>query len=535
MERNPGELTFSHELARLAVLDLLAPGRRVMLHTAVCASLLAAGGGRADPARIAHHAGEAGDGKTVLRYGVLAARRATALGAHREAVAHYRRALDHAELCPPPELASLLEAHAQELWTLGHTPEPELAEATAHYAGVRMLAMSLDDAIRLGRNAVALAEQVDPHASLVRALDILGASEILRGDLADGRAHLGRSIEISLRDGVDTAAAHAMVNLGSCQAGVRAYEDAAPHLARTVSFCAERDLDADRYYALVWQARAAFEQGHWEEAGDLATQAPLERPGLPPFIATVGMTVLGRLRARRGDPGASQVLDRAWDAAVAMGDPWRLWWAAAARGEAALLAGHPEAVPELVADTFDHVVAAGHPWAIGELALLLARAGALDRELPAVARPYAAHLEGDVATAADEWARLGSSYEQADALSDGVPDQQRTALQIFDDLGAAAAAEALRRRMRAAGVRGIPRGPRAATAAHPAGLTRRQAEVLELIAGGLTNREISEHLSISMKTAGHHVSAILAKLEVASREDAAEWHREHAPSPHGGC
>ncbi|GAB3406686.1 LuxR family transcriptional regulator [Flindersiella endophytica] len=58
---------------------------------------------------------------------------------------------------------------------------------------------------------------------------------------------------------------------------------------------------------------------------------------------------------------------------------------------------------------------------------------------------------------------------------------------------------------------------------NPAGLTARELEVLELVVAGLSNRQIGEHLFISAKTAGVHVSNILAKLGVATRLEAAAW------------
>jgi DNA-binding NarL/FixJ family response regulator len=75
--------------------------------------------------------------------------------------------------------------------------------------------------------------------------------------------------------------------------------------------------------------------------------------------------------------------------------------------------------------------------------------------------------------------------------------------------------------MRAKGLRAIPRGPIADTRANPAGLTQRQAQVLNLVEEGLSNMEIAARLCISPKTAEHHVSAIIARLGVASRRDAA--------------
>jgi len=70
-------------------------------------------------------------------------------------------------------------------------------------------------------------------------------------------------------------------------------------------------------------------------------------------------------------------------------------------------------------------------------------------------------------------------------------------------------------------VRHIPRGPRPASRAGPAGLTPRQAEVLDLLSAGATNAEIAETLVIAPKTVDHHVSAVLGKLGVTSRREAA--------------
>ncbi|WP_194922249.1 helix-turn-helix domain-containing protein, partial [Catenulispora rubra] len=52
------------------------------------------------------------------------------------------------------------------------------------------------------------------------------------------------------------------------------------------------------------------------------------------------------------------------------------------------------------------------------------------------------------------------------------------------------------------------------------GLTRRQHDVLGLIADGHTNAQIAERLFISAKTVDHHVSAILAKLQAPDRATA---------------
>ena len=134
---------------------------------------------------------------------------------------------------------------------------------------------------------------------------------------------------------------------------------------------------------------------------------------------------------------------------------------------------------------------------------------------------YAYAIEGDWRRAAAAWEGRGFPYEAADARSDADdPDARLEALERFEALGALRSAASLRRRLRAAGVRRIPRGPRAASRAGPAGLTPRETEELDLIVRGATNAEIARELVIAPKTVDHHVSAVLSKLGVGSRREA---------------
>ena len=68
---------------------------------------------------------------------------------------------------------------------------------------------------------------------------------------------------------------------------------------------------------------------------------------------------------------------------------------------------------------------------------------------------------------------------------------------------------------------------RKARTSFPAGLSAREAEVLGLLARGLTTKEIAERLVISPKTAGHHIQAIYAKIGSSTRGAAALFATEH--------
>ena len=153
------------------------------------------------------------------------------------------------------------------------------------------------------------------------------------------------------------------------------------------------------------------------------------------------------------------------------------------------------------------------------------------------ARPFALQIAGSWKRAAAEWSRLGCPYEEARALAEGDIPAQMRALEAFDALGAAPAAAFLRQRLRAAGVRRIPRGRRASTRKNPFGLTMRELETLGGIARGLSNSRIGAELHISAKTVDHHVSAVLAKLGATLAPGGGEDRARAAPrrARWGGC
>ncbi len=111
--------------------------------------------------------------------------------------------------------------------------------------------------------------------------------------------------------------------------------------------------------------------------------------------------------------------------------------------------------------------------------------------------------------------------ELARALAEDAPEaavaEARLALQVFQRLGATADADAT-----AALLRGLGAGGRAFPK-HFGELTKRETEVLALLADGCSNEEIAQRLFISRRTAEHHVAHILSKLGLRSRAEAAAY------------
>jgi DNA-binding CsgD family transcriptional regulator len=187
------------------------------------------------------------------------------------------------------------------------------------------------------------------------------------------------------------------------------------------------------------------------------------------------------------------------------------------------LAGTPERIAEETAQAFALAERSEHAWSLGELTIWHHRAR-LDHPDPGVPLPAAlrSELAGDTETAADFWAERGCHYEAAvvRGTAEAEPDLRR-GLRELQELGARPAAAAVARRLRERGARGVKLGPRASTRANPAGLTARQLDVLGLLIQGARNTEIAAQLFLSEKTVDHHVSAVLRKLDVSTRAQAA--------------
>jgi DNA-binding CsgD family transcriptional regulator len=245
----------------------------------------------------------------------------------------------------------------------------------------------------------------------------------------------------------------------------------------------------------------------------------MRHPHLSPITQASALPVAGVLAARRGRDGARE-LDEVLPIAVQMGEPQRLVPVAAARAEAAWIAGRTSDLAAEIDRAWLAAIAHSNPWDLGELCWWLHLAGDHRPIAAPVAGPFALMLAGQYGAAAGAWQDLGCPLWSAYALafSPKTRDAQEC-LDILGHLGASAVRHAVLRARHGQGLV-VPRGPRPSSRANPAGLTAREVEVLGLIAEGLSYAEVAGRLILSEKTVGHHVSSVLRKLNEPTRSRA---------------
>jgi len=566
---------FRHEIARTAIEMALTPSKRREYNERALAAL------RENPqvatARLVHHAVEAQSLDVVRELAPIAAREASRVGAHRDAAGYYELALRYADILPIEKRAELYEGHAFECHLIGRidaameaqgrarqlrqalgdrlkegdslrclsrfayllgdrdaadrfgeqavelletAPDSaELAMAYSNLSQLAMLAERLDDTLSLGGKAVELAERLNRADILCHALNNVGAAGQWL-DFTKGRRDLARSLGIALSGNFQEHAARAFTNCACVEMNSLNFKEASSFLDRGIGYCVENDLATWRDYMRGVQAQLLLRRGFWNDAATMAHEV-VDDDATTPLVRYPSLVALARLRIRRGDPSAEPIVEemrRFLDKGMELqrlvafaGVLAEMAWLGQAETQEAL---RLIAIAENLAPT---------PAVFGELATWreLLSPGSDPGDTDGMAEPHRLQLTGDWRAAAALWAEMGAPFEQAMALLLGDEAAQREALAIFENLGARAVAQHARGLMRESGVSHIARGPRQATRANQAGLTQRQMEVLELLERGFSNKKIAAHLTISPKTVDHHVSAVLEKLEVISRGEAA--------------
>ncbi len=523
-----------------------------------------------DSARLAHHARLAADVDAIVRWLPDAARHAADKLSHREVITLMKALEPHLELLPIEVRADLLDLWAaEEQFTEGGGLHHALAAVA--------LRRQLDDAtgvgiglVRASRSAWAGAD-FDRAGELAReAVDVLGPrggeglalayaqlARVAAQNLDRETSLLYAERAMTLAPAPSQARALALIAAGACK-NLMCYPDGTENLlaaadiaeslglpwelqraranlietalaakdvqrARRLNERASTSLDYDigtNLWHVLMEARISSATGAYTTAERILREL-LDGDRLETAMRFFSEAALTEVLVRRGAAEAGSAVKRFWDLTESIGQTQDLVQAATVSAEYHwVFRQQDDLAAARSVEVFEHTKAGREQWAIGEHALWLWLDGHLDA-IPDQAAPPVKWLgDGQWERAAEWFAARSAPYEHAVALSRGGSDARLEALRVAQRIGARALEARLRSELRAEGVAGIPRGPRRPTRDNPLGLTRRQSEVLTLLSQRLANAEIAERLFLSLRTVENHVSAILAKLGAANREEA---------------
>jgi DNA-binding CsgD family transcriptional regulator len=566
---------FRHELARRAVVQSLPAISRLQLNAEVLDVLL--GREDADPFRVLHHAVEAGDDEAVVTQGLVAARTAFLMGAHRQATVCYEQVLARGHLLDPAHRARIGEAYA---WALSNTNRLDpaagaasravddweqvgddvhlvralvnlsrqqwLTERTAASRVSAVRALELTEQAPASRQratallnmggllvlldeelaglpylhqAADLAERLDLGNVVALCHNYRGSARLQLGDRM-GEAELLESIELARRLDNHEYVLRGHYNLVEGLWRLDDLAQATLYLAAAEDYLRDRDFPVYTYMCTARRLRLAAQRGEWGPAA-AGLSGLLEGRGQVGMIGRESLPFLARLRVRQGHGDTPRLLELSREH-VRRAD--LLEWSVPvglACIEHAWLGGADGSAEPFADQLLEQTDRPGMFVQRGELMRWRRRIGLSVQDVPDCPERYAAGLAGDWRAAAQLWEAVGDPYERAlELLESDEPGPMLEALSVLDGLGAGPAGTLARRRLKALGVTRIPSRPSQSTRENPAGLTDRQVEILLLVAAGLSNAEIAEQLVVSVRTVDHHVSAILRKLGASSRREA---------------
>jgi LuxR family maltose regulon positive regulatory protein len=421
---------------------------------------------------------------------------------------------------------------------------------------------------RFTEEAVALGKSLDDVDLEMLGLAYLGFAMVSQGKISEGMRCLDEATTAAMAgemSDIDATATACCCLIYACER-VRDYGRAARWCEKLQEFC-----ERWSYQLMFWVCRTHYAgilmwRGAWAEA-ESALQASIGAfEQTRPAQAAEALVRLAELRCRQGRFEEAEVLLQ-----QAESDPFRMMGSTLAclvRGEMALELDDPQSAVDLAerflraiapedwmerADGLEVLVRARlttghHTLAEQAMAELCSIATQIGTEPMRGAARFAEGLiraaAGDYESAkrhfedaADLFDRSGAPFETARARlelsrcllaldrADAAEVQARNALESFQRLGAAIGAdraEALLHQME------IIARKRTGEASAPAGLSRREVEVLRLVAQGLSNQEIAARLVLSEHTVHRHVTSILRKLDLPSRTAAAAYAFRHS-------
>jgi len=629
IEERSGEdrFSFRHALTREAIYDDMIGRDRRMKHRAVLQALdeLYSDDRDAVVDQLAYHSLQAKELAQAAQYARLAGDKAIKMHAYREALAHYETALELLETDDPREKAGLLGRlgwpaapysdakrywlEAQQLyaqvgdqrevgeisywlgflaWSQGelaaaftHTraalavletepPSDQLAMAYGMLSRLFMLTSRPHESIAWGEKALQLAEALGDDDVRANALNNIGVSLILLGEIQRGIGYLERSLELAKRVGTSVfTMSRAYINLGAQLNLLGEFKRATGVAREAIAFQDKLGLNPDLEWGVLGSAQ--LELGQWDQAHESLDRAIRAGELGLPAARLQALPSIAELLLRRGRLEEASRLESALSECEKLGDPTIFGRFASALARIHLALGDIERAVAVMdrgvtacreigplagtEPTFGHGVEvylrAGRVDQARELLDPLATVASRSSNLLSLAhledaRGLIAAHEGQPAQAAEHfrqaavrWQAMEAPFEEAIArrrlaetlllAGDAAAREEARreldlARAVFERLGAPlelAAAHALIANY------GLAPQPTRASGARAGELTRRERQVIALIAQGHTNRQIAEALTISEKTAEIHVGNILGKLGFSSRAQAAAYAVEH--------
>ncbi len=411
--------------------------------------------------------------------------------------------------------------------TLANQRGPELAMARSTIAQLEMLDYNMKAVPEHCEAAIAIAEEFDRPDIVAHAKNNLGMS-LTHIDPAKARTLLSESLQISLELKRSDDVARAYTNRTYLEMALMDFPAALASARAGYAFCGAHEQGGFKAYIGGTLAWILISQGHWNEADtylprsfDRFFQTTNRSQTFPEACAKLTLAM------RRGDEpdyAAASYLD---EFIADMDELQRLSSYAELKGERAWLGqgdrGAAIALLETVVSRAENTPETV-PYSVLWLHKLGGRTGNAvpDR----VELPVRLAIAGKWQDAAKAWGDAGMRYYEALALAEGDADARDRSVSLLRDMGATAVLQRLVDLWGERGLEASHEEPRKRRAKHPSGLTRRQLDVLSALNDGLSNAEIAEKLFISAKTVDHHVSAILAQLDVNSRGEAAAVARQ---------
>lgn len=571
------KVVFKHELYRRTIEESLTPFKRMEMNKMVLEFFLKVFEEKGEIERLLHYAKNANEKKLVVKYAPMAAKKATAIGAHKEASKLWHTVIEYAEDSDKFQLAAYYEAYARACyfsnqmseaikysekvlkiwkevanlekigynlcflshvcWFDGHgkyaedyaiealelyndqPPSSLKAMSYSNMSRIKMLSDKPEACIYWGEKAIEMGKELQNERILSHALNNMGTVQMLFPQSEKkGEAMLNQSLEIALKNSYQEHAARAYSNLLSSAIRIKNYSLANRALEEGIRYCEEWNLHFRIAYLLALKARLNLDKGNWDEALNIADNL-LKNEHQPDLIKMCVLIISSKIRMRKGEDALMNLLE-AKTLAFETKEPQRIISAIIALAEYEWLTSKTIIAKEdlnKIIQYFNHTTIYSEK---NEFLFWMKKAGRqfVLQNKTTESYDFNFNIKASNGTAFSENAIC--PYEQALHMFTGNEKDKRKALLIIQNLGATAVYEKLKQEMKNSGIKNIPRGIRASTRSNAAFLTCREMDILHLLKEELHNKEIANKLYISAKTVDHHVSSIMFKLEVNSRSKA---------------